>query len=145
MRDGRSNFAFDRAISPVDVTDNTAQVSEIIDLMGYDSCTVVFGCGTIADAGAEFTPLLEEGDESDLSDNSAVADADMVPSSGAEAFFTEADDDEVYSISYIGSKRYIRLTITPTNNAASAPIAAFWVRGKPALAPVTQTDTPTNA
>lgn len=141
MRDLRSNLACDRCISPVDVTDNTAETGQIIDLQGYDGCLIVFGAGTIDDGGAEFTPLLQEGDASDLSDASSVADADMVPSSGAETAFIQSDDDEVYCISYIGSKRYIRLTITPTNNAASAPIAAFYIRGLPSLAPVVQTDT----
>ncbi len=138
MRDLASNLLCRRGGSPVAITDNTALVSQIIDLAGYDGCLFVYGTGTLADADATFTPLLEEGDESDLSDAAGVANADMV---GLETGFTFADDDEVYKLAYIGTKRYVRLTITPANNSGSAPLFSVAILGKPSLAPVTQVDT----
>jgi hypothetical protein len=138
MRDLASNLLASRGGSPVAITDTTALVSQIIDLAAFDGGMFVYGTGTLADADATFTVLLEEGDESDLSDNAAVADADMV---GLETGFIFSDDDEVYKLGYIGSKRYIRLTLTPVANSGSAPLFSVWIGGKPSIAPVVQADT----
>jgi len=119
-----NNFELRRAISPVSVADNTAQVSQIIDMQGVSA--VMFGIliGSVADADTTFTVLVEEGDASNLSDAAAVADADLI-STEALAGFQFDDDNETRKIGYKGSKRYIRLTITPANNASAALIAAF--------------------
>lgn len=54
MRDIFNNIHPLRAISPVSVTDNTAQISQIIDRQGYDALTFVIATGSIADADATF-------------------------------------------------------------------------------------------
>lgn len=115
-----------RAISPVSVADNTAQVSQIFDTRGMMGIALIIALGSIADADATFTVLVEEGDESDLSDATAVADADLI---GTEALagFQFDDDNELRKIGYNGSKRYLRATITPANNASAALIAAIWL------------------
>jgi hypothetical protein len=143
MRDSINNIQVKRAISPVSVADNTAQVSQIIDRQGYDSLAFLIATGSLGDAGAEFTVLVEDGDAANLSDAAAVADADLVTQTSgtapeAAASFIQSDDDEVRKIGYIGSKRYVRLTITPTNNATAALLAAVAVLGHPEQAPVTQ-------
>ena len=134
MRDLMNNVAIKRCISPVSVADNTAQVGQIIDRAGYDSLTYVIATGSLADADATFTVLLEEGDQSDLSDNTAVADKDLI---GTEALagFRFDDDNECRKLGYKGGKRYTRLTITPANNASAGLIAAVAVLGHPASAP----------
>ena len=49
---------------------------------------------------------------------------------------TQADDTECRKIGYVGAKRYVRLTLTPTGNAAGAiPIAAIALLGNPASSP----------
>lgn len=123
MRDLMNNIDVKRALSPVSVADNTAQVSQIIDTQGCKSVTFVIATGSIADADATFTVLVEEGDNSALSDAAAVADADLV---GTEALasFQFDDDNECRKIGYRGSKRYVRLTITPANNASAALLSA---------------------
>lgn len=115
-----------RAISPVSVADNTAQVSQIFDTRGYMAIALVIALGSIADADATFSVLIEEGDESDLSDAAAVADAQLL---GTEALagFQFDDDNALRKIGYIGSKRYLRATITPANNASAALISAMWL------------------
>lgn len=135
MRDLHNNIAVRRAISPVSVADTTAQVSQIIDLAGFESMEFLIDIGSVADADATFTVLVQEGDESDLSDAASVADADLL---GTEllAGFQYDDDNEVRKIGYVGSKRYVRLTITPVNNASAALIAAVAVLGHPHHAPV---------
>src|SRR4051812_33066659 len=100
MRDGLSCKRIRPLIEPkAAIVDNTATVSSIIDCQGYDAVTLVIVTGTDADADATFTALLEEGDVSNLSDNAAVADADMVTMTAgtlpeAAASYTFADDFE---------------------------------------------------
>lgn len=125
--DLHNNIKASNAINPVVVTDDTAQVSAILDTANFFANELVICTGTLADVDATFTVLLEEGDNSALSDNAAVADADML---GTEALasFTFADDGEPRKLGYKGSKRYIRATITPANNTGNAPIAALWIQ-----------------
>ena len=79
MRDLANNITLTTVEAPVAaVTDNTAFVGAIIDNKGHDSLTYCIQTGAIADEDATFTILLEEGDESDVSDAASVADADMV-------------------------------------------------------------------
>lgn len=135
MRDLFNHIHPLRAISPAAATTNdTAWVSEIIDTKGFDSLTFVLQSGSLADADATFTVLVEDGDNSALSDNAAVADGFLL---GTEALasFTFADDNETRKIGYTGPKRYVRLTVTPANNTGNAFISAVAILGYPMLGP----------
>jgi len=134
MRDLYSTLTFRRAISPVSVADNTAQVSQIIDRQGFDSLVFAIATGSIADADATFTVLVEDGDAANLSDAAAVVDAEL---NGTEALagFQFDSDNQTRKIGYIGNKRYIRLTITPAANASAALISAIAVLGNANLQP----------
>lgn len=135
MRDLMNNIHIKTAIAPVAaVTNDTAAVSSIIDTLGYDSLTFAIQTGTDDDADATFTVLVEDGDNSALSDNAAVADKELV---GTEALasYTFADDAEVRKIGYRGSKRYVRLTITPANNTGNFFVAAVAILGHAHQAP----------
>lgn len=134
MKDLHNSIKVSRAISPVSVADTTAQVSQILDTANFSANELVIATGSIADADATFAVLLEEGDNSALSDAAAVADADLL---GTEALagFQYDDDNETRKIGYIGSKRYIRATITPTGNASAALLSAVWVQAGPRVAP----------
>jgi len=134
MRDLMNNITPKACIAPVVVSDNTAQVGAIIDLAGYDSLTYVINTGVLADADATFTVLLEEGSAANLSDAVAVADADLIGLE-ATAGFTFASDGATRKLGYKGGKRYTRLTITPANNAAAAPMSAVAILGHPLAAP----------
>lgn len=120
-----NRLAMKRAISPVSISDNTAAVSQVLDMRGQMAACLAILTGSLADADATFTVLLEESDASG-SGFAAVADADLI---GTEALagFTFADDDKVRKLGYKGSKRYIRATITPANNASAALLAAVWL------------------
>ena len=53
-----------------------------------------------------------------------------------EASFTFGDDNETRKIGYIGDKRYVRLTITPTgNDSGNIFLAAIALLGHPDLQP----------
>jgi len=134
MRDAAHNVHPMRAISPVSVADNTAQVGQVIDTKGYRSLTFVIATGSLADADATFAVLVQHGDQPNLSDAADVADADLIgPES--QAGFTFLDDDETRKIGYVGNRRYVRLTVTPANNASAALLAAIAILGSPQEAP----------
>lgn len=107
------------------VTDNTAFVSEIADVQ--NGTPIFLGLhGTNADADATYTVLVEDGDNSALSDNAAVADEFLL---GVEAMGLDfADDNKAFKIAYVGPKRYVRVTITPANNTGNAFIAGGWLQ-----------------
>lgn len=123
MRDLYHQVDIRRGISPTRATDNTALVSQIIDLANANGLMFAIATGTLADADMTTTILVEDGDDSGLSDAAAVADGFLI---GTEvgAAFTFTNDDETRKIGYIGPKRYVRLTITPAANTGAADISA---------------------
>lgn len=143
MQDFARNVQIKRVLSPVSVADNTAQVGQIIDRAGYDSLTYIIAIGSVASGTATFAVTLQEGDQANLSDAATVANTDMITQTPGTAPLTAAgfqfdSDDQVRKVGYIGNKRYTRLTITPTNNAAAALMVAVAVLNDANVRPVTQ-------
>ena len=134
MRDLMNNITPAVAVAPAVVANNSAQVGSVIDTLGYDSLTFVIGTGTLADADATFTVLVEDGHASDLSDAAAVADEDLIGTEALASFDQDADAS-ARKVGYRGNKRYVRLTITPAGNAAAAPLCALAILGHPRSAP----------
>ena len=132
--DLHNKLEFRRAISPVSISDNTAAVSQIIDRQGFSGLEFAIAIGAVADADATFTVLVEHDDDSALGTAAAVPDSELI---GTEllAGFQFDDDNETRKIGYAGNKRYVRLTITPANNASAALLAAIAVLGGPDDAP----------
>ncbi len=87
------------------------------------------------DDGASFAVVVEHGDDSGLSDAVAVPDAELLGTEGAMAL-THLDDGETRKIGYIGIKRYVRMTVTPTENDAASLIGAVAILGHPSQAPL---------
>lgn len=124
-----------RALSPASVADNTAQVSQIIDTQGFAGLEFIIATGSIADADATFAVTVDEGDAANLSDAAAVAAANL-DGTLAAAGFIFSDDDAVRKIGIKElTKRYVRLTITPTGNASAALLAAIALLHSPRKAP----------
>jgi hypothetical protein len=94
----------------------------------------VIATGSIADADATFAVTVDHGDQANLSDAAAVPAGELVGTT-ALAGFNFGDDDETRKLGYVGSKRYVRLTITPTGNAAAALMSAIAVLGRPLYSP----------
>lgn len=118
MRKDNHNDMFPKTLFPpiaAQTNSNTARVSNIIDTAGYESLELILINGTNTDANATFAVLVEDGDASNLSDNAAVADEQLL---GTEALagFTFANDGICRKIGYLGTKRYVRVTVTPTGN-----------------------------
>lgn len=121
-----------QVLTPVAITDNTARVGTVVDLAGYDALEYTINIGTLADADATFTVLVE--DSNDNVTYTAVADQFLLGTE-AEASFTFAEDNKVRSIGYNGSKRYNRMTITPATNTGSAIFDVVAILGYPINAP----------
>jgi hypothetical protein len=127
MRDLMNNIDLKRGISPqVAVTNDDPFVSQILDTRGLKSATFALLTGSLADVNATFTVLAEEGDDSGLSDNTAIADANLL---GTEVLAAPlfSDDNKVRKIGFVDTKRYIRVTITPGANTGDAYLAGLWI------------------
>ena len=136
MRDLHNSIYPKRAISPAAAgTDNTALVSQILDMLGFEAAELLINIGANTDTDATFAVLIEHGDVANLSDAAAVPDAQLLGLE-TQAGFQFDDDNEQRKIGYIGNKRYIRATITPTgNNSGNIFVAAQWLLGFPREAP----------
>jgi hypothetical protein len=136
MRDLHNNIFPSRGISPAAATaDNTAYVSQILDTQGFFSAEFVGIAGQIADADTTLTVLVEEGDQANLSDAAAVAASNLLGVVGLGLQFDS--DNKVFKIGYIGTKRYVRVTITPANNTGTLFLAGVWLQSHPRVAPQT--------
>lgn len=125
MRDLANHIEVRRAISPAAATaDNTPFVSQILSLAGFSSVMFAIALGAIADADATFTVLVEHGDQANLSDAAAVPDSQLTGTEAAAGFKFD-DDNKVRKIGYVGSKAYVRLTVTPVNNSGNVFLSAI--------------------
>lgn len=129
MRDFFNAIDAKRGLSPAAaITDNTPFVSQIVDLRDTQGAVFLIATGSLADAGATFTVLVESGDNSALSDAAATPD-DQLLGTEALATFDQSADDHVFKIGVRGGyKSFARVTITPGGNAGNAFINGIWVR-----------------
>jgi hypothetical protein len=106
------------------ISTDTTTNGEIIDLQGFDSATFIIQSGSLTDG--TYTPLVHEGNESDLSDAGAVADADLIGTEAAAAF-SATDDNKSKRIGYVGGKRYIRLSLVSASTSTGGTLSAVAV------------------
>ncbi len=135
MRDLHHDVLYTLAEPPqAAVTNNTPFVSTILDTANFAINEFVLLIGSLSDADATFVVLMEDGDESNLSDNAAVVDSQLI---GTEALATPlfSDDDSTKKLGYRGAKRYIRVTITPSANTGDIYFAATWAQAGARKAP----------
>lgn len=114
------------------ISSSTTTVGNIIDTAGFESCTFIQAIGTLTDG--TYTLLIEDGDDSGLSDAANVADDFLV---GTEASTVLSASDTNSRIGYVGKKRYVRASIvsaTVTTGVAAAGVVT--VLGSPRHAAV---------
>lgn len=135
MRDQMNSLHPVTAIAPVaSAGSDAALATAIIDTQGYDSLTFFLMFGAIPDADATFAVTGDHGDVSNLAGSTAIAATDIVGTLALAAPLF-SDDGKVKKIGYIGSKRYVRLTVTPTNNTGATLHAILAVLGRPRQSP----------
>ncbi len=100
-----------------------------VDMHGFHGAMVVVSTGTITDG----THTIEVQESDDNSTFTAVADADL---QGSEPAIAAANDNQVYRIGYMGTKRYIRVAVTVAGATTGGVYGAVVVRGHPRKAPV---------
>lgn len=141
MYDTVHSTKFETAIAPVVVTNNTAQAGAWIDRSDFQSLTFAIQTGALATSGATFAVTMNEADAADYSDSEAVDTSDQISAVIGEvaetaASFTGANADSTFKIGYIGTKRYVQLTITPASNSGNAALSAVAVLGHANFRPV---------
>lgn len=138
MKDQLNEIHLVPSIAPATRTNlgTTPIVGAIVDRRGYESLTYAIQTGALTDANAVYATLLEHGDDPALSDAAAVPDEELI-STEAQAGFTFANDGVCKKLGYRGTKRYSRLTITPTvtADAGDSPISAMAILGSPNVIP----------
>jgi hypothetical protein len=124
-----SNIGVVQAIAPA-VQSATVESSEI-DLLGFNSATVIVSTGAIVSSGS-FTAKLQETDDPGASPEewSDVAAADMIGE-----FPAALSAASVVRVGFTGHSRYIRVVLTK-NSGTSIAAGAVVVKGHPASAPV---------
>ncbi len=136
MRDQANELKIIPVISPAANSNlgTTPLVGTVVDRANFDALTFVIQTGTLSDANATYVVSVDDGPTSAVADG-AVADAYLV---GTEALagFTFAEDDYCFKIGYVGVKRYVRLTVTPTGaDSGNSPISALAILGLPRTEP----------
>ncbi len=135
MKDLHDNIHTVQVVAPVShATGDAAIVGAIVDRQGFDSLEYSIALGTNAASAGTYAVLLEHGDNSALSDAATVAAPDL---SGtiANTSFGFADVSKTRKLGYVGSKRYTRMTITPTGNNGAFLIGVTAILGNPVNAP----------
>jgi hypothetical protein len=127
MRDIHNKLSTARSLSPAARTASADGAS--VDLQGYDAAEVVIATGTITDG----THTIEVQESADDSTFTAVADGDLI---GTEPAIVAADDDKVFEIGYIGTKRFLRVITTVTGATTGGVYGAAIVRSHARKQPV---------
>ena len=133
MRDLHNNIAPAVAFDTAAISSNTTTAGNIIDRQGYEAVEFILLSGTLTDG--TYTPLIEHGDAANLSDAAAVADSELLGTE-ADAAFAATEDDAVKRVGYIGSKRYVRLSIVSASTTSGGTMSAIAVKGRAHTNPI---------
>jgi hypothetical protein len=119
--------AFDTKV----ISTNETHVGNIIDSKGFESLDFSILSGTITDG--TFTALIEDGDESNLSDAATVASTDLIGT--LPVFdFDDSESNLIKHVGYRGKKRYVRLSIVSADTAGGT-ISAVAILGNSKSSP----------
>lgn len=136
-RDGSNNKKILWARVPGAIGSNTTTASNIIDTKGYDKVTFV----PIATAYTDgtFTPLISESDDSGMSGENEVADANLtkLESACAVSAATTNSVDAAKKIGYVGNKRYVTCDLVSTGVSSGATVGVLAILEGANIQPVT--------
>ena len=107
------------------IATNTTTVGNIIDSKGFASLTYSLVTGAVTDG--DYALIIEDGDDSALSDAAVVSVTGLV--GALPAFDDNADDNKSLSVGYIGKKRYVRASLGSTNTTSGAVIGVVAIKG----------------
>jgi hypothetical protein len=138
MRDLHNNIEVKQALETIVVNNDSEGTGDVVDLAGYEAAELIVDVGESGDTlsgSVYFDLILKEGDASDGSGMTAVAEADVLGDWATGGIFATVDaaaeDGAVFHVGYIGSKRYIRLYVDVTGTHTNGtPIGAVVVCGR---------------
>jgi len=127
MRDQAHHLGPVQAVAPAVLS--ATNTSNPLDLLGFESATVIINTGAIVSSG-DFTAKLQESDTTTGADFTDVAAEDLIGT-----FPASLEAASVVKVGYIGSKRYLRTVLTK-NSGTSIAAGVVLVKGHPADMPV---------
>jgi len=139
MRDMHNSIDAERVIAPVAKTTIAATVGKIIDLKGYEGCEFIVSYGSITATDATLTPIVKDGDAT--GSLASVADTYLVGTEAGAGIAagtprtSNSNKNVTKRIGYIGTKRYVNVSIASTVTAATI-ISVTASKGYPSRQPV---------
>ena len=145
MRDLHNNLVPTRAIQVQTIT-GSALLSGNLDLAGYNAAEVLVDFGDIdemgssPEGGAQVAIKLEHADDDGTGAPGSYAEVALVDVIGAGSVTggvvsTVTTDAVPVRVGYVGGKRFLRVTLTPTALTNGGPIGAWLLAGRPRHAP----------
>lgn len=124
-RDGSNNKKILWAKVPAAISTDTTTASNIIDTQGFDKVTFVMICGAYTDG--TYTPAVSESDDSGMSGENAVADAELTRTEADAAISaaTTNSTDATGKIGYLGNKRYVTCDIVSASTSSGATVGVL--------------------
>ena len=146
MRDLHSNLVPTRAIQAQTIA-AAALVSGDLDLAGFQSAEVLVDFGDIdemgnsPEGGAQIAIKLEHADDDGSGGPAAYAEVTLPdvlgPGSVAGGVVATTTSDLVpIAIGYVGGRRFLRVTLTPTGLTNGGPVGCWLLKGRPRHAAV---------
>lgn len=129
-RDLKNNIKVLNALNIASISSNTTTAGVEIDTQNYESVT--FEVITGARTDGTVTPLIQESDTSG-SYSGSVSDDDLV---GTEAESALSIAHSRSRVGYIGTKRYVKLSLVSTSVTTGLTAGASVILGNPKSAPV---------
>lgn len=131
LRDIYNNKKVNIGLDVAVIGSNTTTVGNIIDMQGFDSIMWEMFIGALTDGS--YLPLIEDGEDAGLSDAAPVVDDQLL---GTEVDATIAAANAISKIGYVGSKRYVRLSMVSTGVTTGATVGATALQGHAHISPV---------
>lgn len=119
MKSNHWNHEYEHVLAPLAVTGDTARTATV-DLQGSQSCTFLVQFGAFL-AAAGVNLLIEHSDASGSGFATVGAD-DLIGTNDTD--YVTGDANSVKKFSYIGAKRYVKITLTHSSNSSTGVLSA---------------------
>lgn len=136
MRDLHNNIDVVVALEAIVVNNDTEGKGNAVDLKGYNACEVAVTVGESGDTlsgSVKIDLKLQHSDTTTDGDFTDVGAGDILGAAAATFATVDADgeDGAVYSVGYVGSKRYVRVFADTTGTHTNGtPIGAVAILGR---------------
>ena len=147
MRDLHNNVAPAQVLPAQTISQGTGALNTgAVDLGGFNGAQVVVHYGEIVEmgaspiGGAQIAIKLEHADDNGSGTpgtftEATAADVTGVAAVSAGVVATATSDLTPTSFGYVGDKRYVRVTLTPTGLTSGGPVGVIVNKGYPRHAP----------